>query len=195
MISQLLAGTGSHRIERRRAATLLELLIAIAIIGVLLSIAVPAVHRAVERSRQMACANNLRQIGLAAHAHLSAHRAFPYNSTLWLDDSRQHLAISPHRHLLAGIDRNLYERIDFDDPSAPVWAPTPPVFASTNNQKISRVSVPAFACPSDSIRSGGVSYRANVGISAEILSPSRTIEQTAHRGAFGTVQKQLPEIG
>jgi prepilin-type N-terminal cleavage/methylation domain-containing protein len=51
--------------KARSAFTLIELLVVIAIIGVLSAILLPAVSRAKDSSRRIACVNNLRQVNLA----------------------------------------------------------------------------------------------------------------------------------
>jgi len=49
----------------KKALTLVELLVAIAIIGMLAALFVPALGSAREQARRAQCANNLRQIGMA----------------------------------------------------------------------------------------------------------------------------------
>ena len=63
----------------RRAFTLVELLVAIAVIGLLAMLVVPAVERARESARTAACASNLRQLAAAALAYAGEHRGqFPW---------------------------------------------------------------------------------------------------------------------
>ncbi len=60
-----------------RAFTLVELLMVIAIIGVLVALLLPAINAAREAARRSQCQNNLRQIGVAVLNHESAVKHFP----------------------------------------------------------------------------------------------------------------------
>ena len=61
----------------RRAFTLIELLIVVTIIGILISLLLPAVNMARESGRRAQCSNNVKQIGTALRHHEEAKGFFP----------------------------------------------------------------------------------------------------------------------
>jgi prepilin-type N-terminal cleavage/methylation domain-containing protein len=132
-----------------RGFTLVELLVVIAIIGVLVAMLLPAVQAAREASRRMACANNLKQVALAAHNFHDTYKRFPPG---YLGDSprealyvKQYLGTLPY--LLPFLEQQaLWDRVTVpsqpDSQGEPWWNDPSTWFAAQYRLEL-------FTCPSD----------------------------------------------
>ena len=63
--------------SRRRGISVIELVVAMAIIGLLMAIALPAIQSARETARKAQCLSNMRQISLAMTNYANTHQSFP----------------------------------------------------------------------------------------------------------------------
>jgi prepilin-type N-terminal cleavage/methylation domain-containing protein len=98
--------------------SLIELLVAIAIIGILVTLLTPAVQSTREAARRTQCANNLRQIGIAVMTFESVHKCLPKG------DWRQRTSSTGVDSLATWVsltlpyleEADLYRQIDFSRP-------------------------------------------------------------------------------
>lgn len=118
--------------NQRTAFTLVELLVVIAVIGVLIGMLLPAVQQVREAARRTACKNNLRQLAMAMHNYESALGQFPpgYSYISGADYAAQtgypvasgfetanYLGHGWGAHILPFIEQsNLHDQIDFKLP-------------------------------------------------------------------------------
>ncbi len=84
------------RRRARRGFTLIEILIVIAIIGLLISLSIPAIQASRESARRIQCTNNQRQFGVAFTNFEAHNKAFPSCFTLRLIGP---LTVNPELHM------------------------------------------------------------------------------------------------
>ncbi len=136
----------------RRGFTIIELMVSLAVIGILLALLLPAVQMAREAARKTQCRSNLHNIGIALHSYHSTHSSFP---------AGMNRGLSLHVMILPYVDRaDLYQLASLDSQPS----------AFSNNLKLAATRILLYACPSDPfgttpLRHGGypTSYVGNHG--------------------------------
>jgi prepilin-type N-terminal cleavage/methylation domain-containing protein len=76
-----------YRPQRPLAFSLIELLVVITIIGMLLSLLLPAIQRAREVARRITCSNNLHQLSLAINHYENNHGVLPESGIVDISDN------------------------------------------------------------------------------------------------------------
>ena len=148
----------------KKGLTLIELLVAIGIIGLLIGITLPAVQASRAASRKIECVNNLKMLGLGTHNYETSYGVFPSSSTGLRGTAKSpyglagsvHLAILPQIHSFP-----LYNSLNMDVAADPFGG------VGEENATVAEYVFGFFLCPADpgtQDRGGCNSYRANVGL-------------------------------
>jgi len=150
------------RTKQQSAFTLVEMLVVIAIIGLLIAITMPALNAAREASRTTQCTINLRQIGIALHNYHAQHKSFPINYATLADTGNDEThpcqrfpdtvigLNTPGRSWMYGIlpfidEMELYQEanngqhLDWEDPAT----------GRKPNMEVAETVLKLFICPSD----------------------------------------------
>lgn len=124
--------------SRRSAFTLVELLVSIAIIGVLVALLLPAVQSAREAARRCSCRNNLKQIALATLNYHDTQDHLPPPKVLNPDGTARNSLGGTLVLLLPYLEEgNLYANYDL----------TQSIY-SAQNTPVTTSTLPPYLCPS-----------------------------------------------
>ncbi len=202
------------QVIRHRAFTLVELLVAIAIIGMLLAILLPAVMQVRSATRRISCANNLRQLSLGCLDYAEAHGKLPFarKYDVWDTYTWTQLILSRversdvHDGYTTLYDRGLKEQMKRKN-NAPYPGPNGPPGDDEGLRTARHTEVGLFCCPSDEYAGTGNeldsplwgfirgSYRGCVGSGDMYGESVDSTEGPWGAGAFGVAKGKSYDVG
>jgi prepilin-type N-terminal cleavage/methylation domain-containing protein len=157
--------------QRKSGFTLIELLVTIGIIGLLVSLTLPAVQSAREAARRSQCQGNLRQLGIAVNNYEATYQTFPPSIAhsmfpqLRVGNLRRGNAHSTFSLLLGFLEQApLYHALNFDVPDGDI-----PIYnLAFANTTAAKQQISTLLCPSDGSTVpepfGITNYRVNLGV-------------------------------
>ena len=180
-------GPSKEQSASNRGFTLPELLVVICVIGLLLALLLPAIQSARESVRRIECANNMRQLALAAQNYHAANRSFPQGRAA--ADISTPGQYGFFAHLLPFLEQTaVFNKMNFYRK----------VFEGDRNMEAAAAPVPLFRCPSDIDRLTAENdmnayfgwqhnnYRGNAGNdtgAVTITAPAAAVGRTRSNGA------------
>lgn len=163
--------SGNARLNSRRGFTLVELLVVVAVLGILLALLLPAVQAARESARRAGCKSNLRQIGVGLLNFHDTSGAFPVGC---VDRMQRRIAWSAY--LLPFIEeQDVYDLLDTTRP-----------YNSPRNRAAGRALLPIYLCPSTAtLAPGRIGATAGDRNANGIDDPGDHLAMTDYGGMFG----------
>ena len=165
--------------RRFTAFTLVELLVVLAVIGILVGLLLPAVQAARETARKITCFNNLKQIALAVQNYEATHRTFPLGCVGCRRPRVSPRGFVPLRNswnalILPQLEQsNVYSQFNFERS-----------FRDASNRQAAGTVISVFLCPSTSTtqRTGPTSGDVNGN---GTWDPGDNLAWTDYGGLFG----------
>ena len=168
---------------RRGGYTLIDLIVVMAILGLLMALLLPAVEQSREAARRLQCLNQQRQLGLAIAGFSSAHSRLPNLGVIPEVSSPSGIRfssdISIHTLLLPYLDQAaVFQQVQYIFGDLTFGAQG---VASSLHPELLRKRIPIFECPSDSVPAGGCSYVLSGGTSpglhtnTELVAPDAAL--------------------
>ncbi len=157
----------------KRAFTLIELLVVVAIIAILIGLVLPAVQSAREAARRIQCANNLKQIALAAHNFHDSRGAFPQGVSLAPSQASSLAFIMPYSEQI-----NTFNSFNMASN----------VTTSAANSTARYTNVPNYVCPSDPSSGNWRDSSPSPGVEGGVMGRSNYF---GNLGTSGWVYEQL----
>lgn len=163
--------------RNRRGFTLVEVLVVIAVIGILIALLLPALQMARAAARRTQCANNLKQLGLALHTYHNNQQSFPpgYISAFLPSGDDTGPGWGWAAMMLPQLEQNpIYSVIDFNLP----------IDHATNGVRVA--VIPSYLCPADDVRTSWKAMRRTAD-----GTPTEQICEVApsnYVGMFGTTE-------
>lgn len=162
----------------RRGFTIVELLVAVAVIGLLCALILAGVQAAREAARRAQCASNLKQIGIALQAYQDMFRCFPLGNTR---------GFSFHTAILPQIEQSALSQMF--DRSTRASRPA--------NRAVSKYVIPAiYVCPSDGAAAlerapRGTNYGACYGSGYQFYGYNGVFRPSGHGDTRGVAAQEV----
>lgn len=152
----------------RKAITLLEVLVVLAVIGILIALILPAVVASREAARRVRCASNLKQIGLAINSYAAANGVLPLGYTGPGNGFSFLVEILPYLD-----QRPLYNSLNMDTGA---------------RGSMAAVALSVYLCPSD-----GLSKSQPLGITNYAGNQGEGVQSFGYNGAFSRDNPIAPQ--